>query len=52
MYWYIKGFRMTVLYGQVLDANTIIVCALCAVIALVLGLIVFRSQQDKFVLHI
>ena len=52
MYWYIKGFRMAVLNGQMLDFNTIWVCAVCALIALAVGLVVFRSQQDKFVLHI
>lgn len=52
MYWYIKGFRMAVLNGQVLDFNTIWVCAACALLALAFGLTVFRTQQDKFVLHI
>jgi ABC-type polysaccharide/polyol phosphate export permease len=28
------------------------ICGLCAVIALAVGLFVFRRQQDKFVLHI
>lgn len=52
LYWYITGFRDTVLDGKVLSVNMIWVCALCALLALVLGLIVFRRQQDKFVLHI
>ncbi len=52
LYWYIKGFRMTVLDGKVLDFNTVWVCAACALVALVVGLVVFRRQQDKFILHI
>jgi ABC-type polysaccharide/polyol phosphate export permease len=52
LYWYIKGFRMTVLDGTMLDFNTLWVCAACALVALAVGLIVFRRQQDKFVLHI
>ena len=52
LYWYITGFRTTVLNGRPLTWNMIWICGLCSILALGCGLLVFRSQQDKFVLHI
>lgn len=52
LYWYITGFRATVLNGTGLTFNMVWICGLCALLALAAGLLVFRSQQDKFVLHI
>lgn len=52
IYWYITAFRYPVLDGRGLSWNIIWICSLCAIVALVLGLFVFRRQQDKFVLHI
>lgn len=52
LYWYITAFRATVLDGELLTFSMLWICALCAVLALVVGLVVFRRQQDKFVLHI
>ena len=42
----------TVLDGTGLTWSMVWICGLCAVIALAVGLFVFRRQQDKFVLHI
>lgn len=52
LYWYITSFRCAVLDGNVLSFSMVWICGVCAVIALVIGLLVFRRQQDKFVLHI
>ncbi len=52
LYWYITAFRAAVLDGEVLSWNMVWVCGLCALLALALGLFVFRKEQDKFVLHI
>ena len=52
MYWYITGFRAAVLDGTGLTWSMVWICGLCALVALVVGLVVFRRQQDKFVLHI
>ena len=46
---YLNG---TVLDGTGLTWSMVWICGLCAVIALAVGLFVFRRQQDKFVLHI
>ena len=51
IYWYIKGFRQTVLYGEGLPLNTVLVCGICAVVMLAFGLFVFKKNQDKFVLY-
>ena len=52
MYWYITGFRRTVMWGIPLDGNMFLVCGICAVVSMVAGLWVFRKTQDRFVLHI
>lgn len=52
LYWYITGFRATVLDGKPLTWNMVWICGLCALLALAAGLLIFRRQQDKFVLHI
>ena len=52
MYWYITGFRRTVMWGIPLDWNMFLVCGICAVLSMVVGLQVFRKTQDHFVLHI
>ena len=52
MYWYITGFRRTVMWGIPLDVNMFLVCGICAVVSMVVGLQVFRKTQDHFVLHI
>ena len=51
LYWYITAFRSCVLWGEGLTPNMLIVCALCAVCSLALGVWVFRKNQDKFVLY-
>src|SRR5699024_4251374 len=52
VYWYISGFRTAVLDGELLSWENVWLCGAGALIALILGLLVFRRQQDKFVLHI
>ena len=52
MYWYITGFRRTVMWGIPLDFNMFAVCGICAVLSMLVGVGVFRKTQDRFVLHI
>ncbi len=52
MYWYITGFRRTVMWGIPLDFNMLAVCGICAVVSMLVGVQVFRKTQDRFVLHI
>lgn len=52
VYWYITGFRQTVLKGQLLDGSVVLVCGGCAVVSVLIGTAIFKKTQDKFVLHI
>ncbi len=52
IYWYITGFRRTVMWGIPLDFNMFAVCGGCAVLSMIVGVWVFRKTQDRFVLHI
>ena len=52
LYWYIDAFRQCILRGGMLSFNHIFICALCAVIAMVVGCITFKKGQDKFILYI
>ena len=52
MYWYITGFRRTLMWGIPLDINMFLVCGLCAVVSMLVGVQMFRKTQDRFVLHI
>ncbi|MBQ5782097.1 MAG: ABC transporter permease [Oscillospiraceae bacterium] len=52
LYWYIDAFRQVVLRGQMLTVGHLAVCAVCAVIAMIVGCITFKKGQDKFILYI
>ena len=52
MYWYITGFRRTLMWGIPLDFNMFAVCGICAVVSMWVGVHMFRKTQDRFVLHI
>lgn len=52
VYWYIDAFRQVVLRGEFFSPNHIIICALCAVIAMIVGCITFKKGQDNFILYI
>lgn len=52
IYWYITGFRRTVLNGELLSFNVIWVCGVCALLSLAVGSFIFNKTQDQFVLHI
>lgn len=52
MYWYVSLFRQLVLYGSAPTFMQWFVPTLCAMVALVIGLIGFRKTQDEFILYI
>ena len=52
VFWYIDAFRQVVLYGNTLSIWHIGICALCAVISMLVGSKVFKNGQDKFILYI
>lgn len=52
LYWYIDAFRQVVLRGEMFSFNHILICALCAVVAMFVGLKTFKKGQDNFILYI
>ena len=52
IYWYIDAFRQVVLYGNGLSFMHIVVCLVCAVISMIVGSVVFKKGQDRFILYI
>lgn len=52
MYHYINFIRRIILYGEMPTAFTFAVCGLSAVIVLVIGLIAFKKNQDKFIYYV
>ena len=52
MYCYVSTFRASVLYGVAPSAMQIVQCIGFAVVALLLGVYVFRKGQDNFILYI
>jgi ABC-2 type transport system permease protein len=52
LYYYIDCFRSVMIYGRIPTVGDIAICFFYAVAMLMLGLVVFRKNQDKFVLYI
>ena len=52
LYCIIKNFRNVVLYGQGLEAKTMLYALAFSVVTTLIGLVMFNKQQDKFILHI
>lgn len=52
IFWYIDAFRQVTIYGNMLSIAHIVVCAACAVISVIVGSVVFKKGQDKFILYI
>lgn len=52
MYHYINFIRRVILYNEMPALFTFIVCGLSALIVLIIGLVVFRKNQDKFIYYV
>jgi len=52
MYHYINFVREIVLYGRIPQPFTWTVCIISAVVVLIIGLIVFKKNQDKFIYYV
>ncbi|HEY7304960.1 MAG TPA: ABC transporter permease [Bryobacteraceae bacterium] len=48
----LNGFRLSVYYGLLPSAQSIIASFVCGFLALIIGFAVFRRHQDEFVFHI
>ena len=51
IYWYITAFRAAVLNGELLTMNMVVICGACSLAMLAFGLLIFKKNQDKFVLY-
>ena len=52
MYWFVSMFRDFVIYGVMPGINAWIGTGVSAVVALIVGLVLFKKTQDRFVLYI
>ncbi len=52
LYHYVTYFRDVLLYGRIPSLAENLTCILFSVLFLLLGITVFRKNQDKFILHI
>ena len=52
MYYYVDYFRDIALYGVTPSFEQNLICFACGAIALIVGALVFRSQQKKFILYV
>ena len=52
LYWIIKFVRDIVLYGAIPGINVWVYCAIFAVGTLLIGMIVFKKNQDKFIYYV
>lgn len=48
----LNGFRLSVYYGLLPAARSIIASFVCGFLALILGFAIFRRHQDEFVFHV
>jgi ABC-2 type transport system permease protein len=52
MYYYVDYFRQVMMYETVPDLHANLVCASFSLVFLLLGLLVFKKNQDRFILYI
>ena len=51
MYYFVEYFRSVVLYGKLPGLKDNLICIGVSFVMLVIGVLVFRRKQDKFVLY-
>ncbi|NOU66227.1 ABC transporter permease [Paenibacillus sp. LMG 31461] len=51
VYYFILGFRTVIYSGDSLDPYNMLLCLIFAVISMIVGIIVFEKNQDKFILY-
>lgn len=52
LYWFIDFARQIILYNQFPTGNCWLWCALSAVVVFIIGLVVFKKKQDKFIYYV
>lgn len=51
LYYYVKYFRQVTFYGTLPDLETNIICVSFSLIFLIAGLVIFKKNQDRFILY-
>ena len=52
LYYYVSYFRQIIMYGSIPDLRTNIICLTYGIVTILIGLLVFKKLQDKFILYI
>jgi len=52
LYQFIKGFRNCVYYNIGVTQENLLICIVWASVSLIVGLVLFKKNQDKFILYI
>lgn len=52
MYYYVDYFRQLTLYGTLPDVKSFVIMCVCSAVSLLLGVVVFKKKQDRFILFI
>lgn len=52
LYHYVEYFRQVIMYNNIPGIKENIICAVCAMVFLIIGLLMFKLKQDKFILYI
>lgn len=52
LYYFVKSFRLTILYAQMPDLQLVLTCLIIAFATLFIGFFVFYKKQDKFILYV
>lgn len=52
LYYYIEYFRQVIMYGTIPSLNMNLICAATAIFTLLMGVLIFKKQQDRFILYL
>lgn len=52
MYYYVSCFRQLTIYGTLPSSEQIGIMILCSSLSLLLGIVIFKKKQDRFILYI
>jgi len=52
LYWYVETMRDVMISGMLPTLNQWIACFSCAIISIIIGVVAFKKQQDKFILYV
>ena len=52
LYYYVDYFRQLTLYGTLPNIESLAIMLFCSIVTLLLGIVVFKKKQDRFILFI